>query len=399
MRLLLDLRLLDDGGRGARADGRRQLALVRVDDRVGQLVLLRTARRPSRWSSSAARASSTCVVVEDADREQEALLVVGRDLLGSQRVCANVSSLHLLLVVGERDVARLFDGSPHRRTPTGSRGPRPRTCRVIRCGVRRGMKQMSPGPRSRRRSPTTWVPRPLTHHHDLVGVRVVVVLVRRPVRRRSTGRRRSASRRSRARRPSGRRCGRTGPPGALRGVVSARRTRGAAVAAGVGLGEERRDRLAAVSCGASSGMEWPASGSSTSRAFGSARGELAAVLGQRAIVEPADEDERRMADLGEAAGERLRGGDRAALARRSRRGRSRAAGRGTRRAIAGSRCERRLGERRVLRPDLVEPAVEVPSRSIRSADASMRGARFERSASVPIRTSAPHAVPAARARA
>ena len=46
-------------------------------------------RRPSRWSSSASRELLDLRVVEHADREQEAVLVVAGDLLGGQRIGAD----------------------------------------------------------------------------------------------------------------------------------------------------------------------------------------------------------------------------------------------------------------------------------------------------------------------
>ena len=90
MRHLLDLGLLDDGRRGAGAGGRGQLALVRVDDRVGQLVLLGLAAALEVVVERGARLLDL-LVGEHADREQEALLVVGGDLVGGQWLCANVT--------------------------------------------------------------------------------------------------------------------------------------------------------------------------------------------------------------------------------------------------------------------------------------------------------------------
>ena len=62
-----------------------RLAVARVDDRVGQLVRLGLAPALEVVVERLAELLDLRVV-EHADREQEALLVVGRDLLGGQRI-------------------------------------------------------------------------------------------------------------------------------------------------------------------------------------------------------------------------------------------------------------------------------------------------------------------------
>ena len=67
-----------------------RLAVARVDDRVGQLVLLRLAA-PLEMVVERLAELLDLLVGEHADREQEPLLVVGRDLLGGQWVGPDVA--------------------------------------------------------------------------------------------------------------------------------------------------------------------------------------------------------------------------------------------------------------------------------------------------------------------
>ena len=256
---------------------------------------------------------------------------------------------------------------------------------MIRCGVLRGMKQMSPGPRSRLRSPTICVPRPLTtittssafgwwwfscvapYGYVDWPKAISDAPVCGPTTQRTS------------------RCP-NGPSLELRGVVSARRTRGAAVgAARLELREELRDRRG----GRLRRLERDRVPDARELDDASVReraGELAAVLGQGAVVEAADDDEHRLTDLAEPAGEALRRCDRAALAD----------------VVGGIVLEQEVPvlveDRRSRCSDGSENGgffdqysathVSSPMLSIRSAEASMRGARFERSASPPISTSA-----------
>ena len=88
MRLLLSL--LGDRRRRPGADGRLRLAVARVDDRVGQLVLLRLAA-PLEMVVEGLTELLDLLVGEHADREQEPLLVVRRDFLCGQRVGPDVA--------------------------------------------------------------------------------------------------------------------------------------------------------------------------------------------------------------------------------------------------------------------------------------------------------------------
>ena len=97
VRLLLDLGLLGHRTRRPGAHGR--LAALGLDDRIGQLVGLRLA---AALEMVVERLS--CLlhlgVVENANREEKALLVILRDLLGGQRIRADVAHLGSFSLVG-----------------------------------------------------------------------------------------------------------------------------------------------------------------------------------------------------------------------------------------------------------------------------------------------------------
>ena len=241
--------------------------------------------------------------------------MVGRDLLGGQRVGADVAHCRLLLVsrgAGRSPPVRWLAAPPnaHRITRSSSS-----EVPVIRCGVLRGMKQMSPGPRSRRVVADDLRAAAADDHHHLLGVRVVVVLVRRAVRVGRLAERDQRRAGVRRRRPSGRRDGRTAPRVALRGVVSARSTPAPPFAPASTSREERRASPPRSPRGASSGSVCPTPASSTTRALAGcrvrARGRARAACGRRS---PPTSTSAGSADLVEPAAEALRGRDRTALA-------------------------------------------------------------------------------------
>ena len=131
-----------------------------------------------------------------------------------------------------------------------------------------------------------------------------------------------------------------------------------------------------------------------------ARASCAAVLRQRPVVVRRRRATRAgCVDLAEPAGEGLGGRDRTALAHVVAPGRSRARARGTRSRISGSRCERRPARTAGFFDQNSSTHASSPMLSIRSAEASMRGARFERSRLPPMQRRAPARRRAARARA
>src|SRR5207247_2600190 len=98
--------------------------LAALDDRVGQLVLLRLAP-PLQVVVEGDAQLLDLRVVEDADREQEPALGEGRDLLGRQWISPDVTHS---APPCRREARRSppLRCLPRRRTPTRSRGPPPR---------------------------------------------------------------------------------------------------------------------------------------------------------------------------------------------------------------------------------------------------------------------------------
>ena len=180
-------------------------------------------------------------VVEHADREQDSPARGRSRSRRGQRICADVA--HCApppsREAGRSPPVRCSAAPPkaHRITRSSSSD-----VPVIRCGVLRGMKQMSPGPRSRLAVADDLRAAALDDHHDLVCVRVVVVLVRRPVRVGRLAERDQRGARVRADHPADVEVAERAPP-----ASSARRRVGAehlraAVRAGLDLREERLDR-------------------------------------------------------------------------------------------------------------------------------------------------------------
>ena len=343
------------------------------------------------------RASSTCASSRTRIGNRNPRSWYARDLLGGQRVGPDVA--HFSSSPRSREAGR----SPpvrclrRRRRPTGSRSPLSEVP-VIRCGVLRGMKQMSPGAEVEGVVADDLGAATADDHHHLLGIRVVVVLVRRAEAGTWTGRRRSATRRCARRRPSARRGGRTGPPSSCaascrRGGRPAPLRRGAPRRSR----EERRRPPPPSPRAPRAGASGRRRAARRRRAFGSAPASSRPCSGSVRSSRPPTTTSTGLADLAEPAGKALRAGDRAALAHvvggivLEQQGPVLVEDR-------GSRVERRLRERRVLRPEAPRPSASSPMLSIRSTEASMRGARLERSASPPISTSAPRRRRAVRAR-
>ena len=237
--------------------------VVGVDDRIGELVRLRLAPALEVVVERLARPRDL-LVVEDADREEETLVVVPRDLLGSQWICADLR--HLRSFSPSRGAGRSPPApcSLPRRRPTGSRGPRPEVP-VIRCGVLRGMKQMSPGAEIEASVADDLRAAAADDHHHLLRVRVVVVLVRRPVRIRRLAERDQRRPVSAGRPPSVRRDARTAPPASCEALCP-RAARRPPPVRGRDVLRETRSRPPRPPPGASRGSVCPTAGSSTTRA-------------------------------------------------------------------------------------------------------------------------------------
>src|SRR5438874_7615425 len=135
------------------------------------------SRRPSRWSSSAARASSTWASsrTRTGNRNPRSWKdAISSGLRGSVRT----SLTWLLLVFGKRDVARLFDACRSAERPEDDEILVLADARDPVRGVARNEADVAGG-QLEPLADDALSPPPAEDHHDLFGVRVVVVLVRR----------------------------------------------------------------------------------------------------------------------------------------------------------------------------------------------------------------------------